>query len=83
VGLLGWFRKSAGKSARVLSSSFGELDSFFLPERRHQLDAAKSMKSMSTMRDDEEAGAPPRAVDLSSGTAVIKVRKPAGPDTGR
>jgi hypothetical protein len=62
----------------VLSASFGELDSFFLPERRHQLDNLKRMKSMSTMRDDEEAGAPPRAVDLGSGTAVIKVRKAAG-----
>jgi Family of unknown function (DUF6191) len=67
----------------VLSASFGELDSFFLPERRHQLDAVKSMKSMSTMRDDNEASAPPRAVDLGSGTAVIKVRRAAGMDTGR
>ena len=74
MGLLRWFRKSAGRSAKVLSASFGELDAFFLPERRHQLDALKSMKSMSTMRDDEEAGAPGRAVDLGSGTAVIKVR---------
>jgi len=73
---------SAGKSAGVLSAGMGELDAFFLPERRHQLDGLKSMKSMSMMRDDKEAGAPP-PVDLGSGTAVIKVRKTTDPDSGR
>jgi len=82
VGLRKWFRNSVGKSAGALSAGLGELDAFYLPERRHQLDGLKRMKSMSMMRDDEEAGAPPRPVDLGSGTAVIKVST-TDPDSGR
>ncbi len=78
MGLLRWSRNAAGKSAGALSAGLGEVDACYLPERRHQLDTLKLMKSMSTMRDDTEAGAPPRPVDLGSGTAVIKVRRTVG-----
>jgi hypothetical protein len=76
VGLLKWFRNSAGESAGMLSAGLGELEAFLSPSKRQALD---NLKSMSLMRDDEqESGAPPRAVDLTANTAVIKVR---GKDT--
>lgn len=76
MGLLRGIRRLTRKSGHALTAGFGELDAVFLPERHHQLDGVKSLKSMSVMRDDTEAGAPPFGVDLNSGTAVIKPRPP-------
>ena len=73
MGLLSALRRIGRKPAHALTAGFGELDSFFLPERRHQLDAAKSLKSMSVMRGDQESGAPPNRPDLAAGTAVVKL----------
>jgi hypothetical protein len=77
MGTLRWIRTSAGASAKGLAAGLGTLDSFYLPERRHQLDG---LASMSMMAEEDDSGAPPRAVDLSSRTAVIKVRA-AAPDS--
>jgi hypothetical protein len=77
MGLLSGIRRITRKSAHAMTASFGELDAVFLPERHHQLDGVKSLKSMSVMRDDGDSGAPPYPVDLASGTAVIRLRRSA------
>jgi hypothetical protein len=70
MGVLRWLRGSDGTG--TLASALGELDAFYNPARRKQLE---NLKSMELMRDDEASGAPPRAVDLETGTARIRLRR--------
>jgi hypothetical protein len=75
--LLKWFRNSAGEASGALSAGLSELDAFYQPARRQQLE---DLKSMSLMRDSEESGDPPRPIDLTANRARIRVRKAVDPD---
>jgi hypothetical protein len=56
----------------MMGAGLAELDAFFSPAKRQQLE---NLQTLEMLRDDEAQGAPPRAVDLDSGTAVIRVRR--------
>jgi hypothetical protein len=57
----------------MMSAGLGELEGFLSPGERQQIE---NLESMEYLRDDEqESGAPPRAVDLTANTALIRVPK--------
>ena len=67
-----------GTGASAMGAGLSELDAFFSPGKRQQLE---NLQTLEMLADDEAAGAPPRAVDLAGNTAVIRVRRDQ-PETG-
>jgi hypothetical protein len=78
--LLKWLRGDGGTgSGGALSSGLSELEAFFSPGKRQQLENLQTLEMLAD--DDQSSAAPPRAVDLDANTAVISVSR-AHPDTG-
>jgi hypothetical protein len=74
MGLLAWLRGSGdGSSTAMAAAALGELDAVLSPAKRQQIE---NLQTLEALRDDDmESGAPPRAVDLDNGTAVIRIRR--------
>ncbi|MEU5308881.1 DUF6191 domain-containing protein [Streptomyces sp. NPDC021562] len=76
AGMLPW--RNAARQGQISATGFEQLHAALSPGKQHEL---KERQSSLVLRDDEEDGAPPRsAVDLTAGTAVIRLpgeRRPA------
>ncbi|MFD9903412.1 DUF6191 domain-containing protein [Streptomyces sp. NPDC059063] len=74
AGLLPW--RNAARQGQISATGFEQLHASLSPGKQSEL---KERQSALVMRDDEEDGAPPRStVDLTAGTAVIRLREPDG-----
>ncbi|MBD0843202.1 MULTISPECIES: DUF6191 domain-containing protein [unclassified Streptomyces] len=72
AGALPW--RNAARQGQVSATGFEQLHAALSPGKQHEL---KERQSSLVMRDDEEDGAPPRStVDLTRGTAVIRLPAP-------
>ncbi|MDT9700614.1 DUF6191 domain-containing protein [Streptomyces sp. P17] len=76
AGRLPW--RNSARQGQISATGFEQLHAALSPGKQHEL---KERQSALVMRDDEEDGAPPRsAVDLTQGTAVIRLsRAHSGP----
>ena len=75
MGLIAWMRGpgDAGSGQAMAAAGIGELEAVLSPAKRQQIE---NLQTLEMLRDDDaESGAPPRAVDLDAGTAVIRVRR--------
>nr|WSY51713.1 DUF6191 domain-containing protein [Streptomyces sp. NBC_00886] len=69
AGVLPW--RNAGRQGQISATGFEQLHASLSPGKQTEL---KERQSALVMRDDEEDGAPPwSTVDLSAGTAVIRL----------
>ncbi|GGN39882.1 hypothetical protein GCM10011578_086900 [Streptomyces fuscichromogenes] len=67
--MLPW--RNAARQGQISATGFEQLHAALFPGKRHEL---KERQSALVLRDDEEDGAPPRSrVDLTVGTAVIRL----------
>ncbi|MER5792990.1 DUF6191 domain-containing protein [Streptomyces sp. NPDC001980] len=69
AGVLPW--RNAARQGQISATGFEQLHAALSPGKQHEL---KERQSALVLRDDEEDGAPPRStVDLTAGTAVIRL----------
>ncbi|MFK0160174.1 DUF6191 domain-containing protein [Streptomyces sp. NPDC090499] len=69
AGVLPW--RNAARQGQVSATGFEQLHAALSPGKQHEL---KERQSALVLRDDEEDGAPRRStVDLTAGTAVIRL----------
>ncbi|MEU6084636.1 DUF6191 domain-containing protein [Streptomyces sp. NPDC047108] len=72
AGMLPW--RNTARQGQVSATGFEQLHASFSPGKQSEL---KERQSALLLRDDAEDGAPPRSeVDLTGGTAVIRLRAP-------
>ncbi|MFD8725993.1 DUF6191 domain-containing protein [Streptomyces sp. NPDC059629] len=69
AGVLPW--RNAGRRGQISATGFEQLHAALSAGKQNEL---KERQSALVLRDDEEDGAPPRStVDLTAGTAVIRI----------
>lgn len=62
-----------GASTGAMGAGLSELDAFFSPGKRQQIENLQTLEMLAD--DDASSAAPPRAVDLGGNSAVIRVRR--------
>ena len=69
AGMLPW--RNSARQGQISATGFEQLHAALSPGKQNEL---KERQSSLVLRDDEEDGAPPRStVDLTAGTAVIRL----------
>ncbi|MFF7978588.1 DUF6191 domain-containing protein [Streptomyces sp. NPDC007901] len=69
AGVLPW--RNSARQGQISATGFEQLHAALSPGKQNEL---KERQSALVLRDDEEDGAPPRTtVDLTAGTAVIRL----------
>ncbi|MGA4843823.1 DUF6191 domain-containing protein [Streptomyces sp. G45] len=77
AGLLPW--RNAARQGQISATGFEQLHASLSPGKQSEL---KERQSALVLRDDEDDGAPPHrtTVDLTAGTAVVRLPGSPGPD---